>query len=281
MTSSIINYFVENYLSQFLEINPEETQADLWNGTVELNNIKFKKSIFQTLNLPYLELVDGYVGKIKATLSLPRFYLYPIKVEIDNIFIHTRQKNVNDLSKKEEIKLMENNKKDKLKNDEEFSIQMKQLIDESPGYVQQIINNIQVICQNIFFIFEDEISYSIPFNIGLSLKKISYYSTLSDFNDENIDYNLEESDIQYKRIRIHGFSIFLDYFNSVQELNYKNKILKEELNKIDNNLKSYLKDSLNLYAYCMSELNVYGKNDESHFYILYNLILDIKLSMNE
>ena len=52
MTSSIINYFVENYLSQFLEINPEETQADLWNGTVELNNIKFKKSIFQTLNLP-------------------------------------------------------------------------------------------------------------------------------------------------------------------------------------------------------------------------------------
>ena len=131
MTSSIINYFVENYLSQFLEINPEETQADLWNGTVELNNIKFKKSIFQTLNLPYLELVDGYVGKIKATLSLPRFYLYPIKVEIDNIFIHTRQKNVNDLSKKEEIKLMENNKKDKLKNDEEFSIQMKQLIIES------------------------------------------------------------------------------------------------------------------------------------------------------
>ena len=230
MTSSIINYFVENYLSQFLEINPEETQADLWNGTVELNNIKFKKSIFQTLNLPYLELVDGYVGKIKATLSLPRFYLYPIKVEIDNIFIHTRQKNVNDLSKKEEIKLMENNKKDKLKNDEEFSIQMKQLIDESPGYVQQIINNIQVIYQNIFFIFKDEISYSIFFNIGLSLKKLSYYSTLSDFNDENIDYNLEESDIQYKRIRINGFSIFLDYFNSVQELNYKNKILKEELN---------------------------------------------------
>ena len=31
----------------------------------------------------------------------------------------------------------------------------------------------------------------------------------------------------------------------------------------------------------MSELNIYGKNDESHFYILYNLILDIKFSMNE
>ena len=42
-----------------------------------------------------------------------------------------------------------------------------------------------------------------------------------------------------------------------------------------------MKESLNLYAYCMSELNIYSKNYESHFYILYNLILDIKLSMNE
>ena len=37
---------------------------------------------------------------------------------------------------------MENNKKNKLKNDEDFYIQMKQLINESPGYVQQIINKI-------------------------------------------------------------------------------------------------------------------------------------------
>ena len=281
MTSSIINYFVDNYLSQFLEINAEETQADLWNGTVELNNIKFKKSIFETLNLPYLELVDGYIGKIKATLSLPRFYLYPIKLEIENVFLHARQKNVNNLSKKEQIKLMEENKKDKLKNEEEFTIQVNQLINESPGYVQQIINNIQIISQNFFLIFEDEVSYSKPFNIGISLKKVSYFSTLEDFNDKNIDYNIEESDIQYKRIRVNGFSIFLDYFESKNDLNYQNKISKDELKKIDNDLKQYLKDSLNLYAYCMSELNIYSKNYESHFYILYNLILDIKLSMNE
>ena len=281
MTSSIINYFVDNYLSQFLEINSEETQADLWNGTAELNNIKFKKSIFETLNLPYLELVDGYIGKIKATLSLPRFYLYPIKVEIQNVFLHARQKSVNNLSKKEQIKLMEENKKDKLKNDEEFTIQVNQLLNESPGYLQQIINNIQIIFQNIFLIFEDEVSYSKPFNIGISLKKVSYFSTLDDFNDQNIDYNLEESDIQYKRIRVNGFSIFLDYFESKKDLNYQNKISKDELKKINNDLKQYLKESLNLYAYCMSELNIYSKNYESHFYILYNLILDIKLSMNE
>ena len=79
MTSTIVNYFIDNYLSNFLEINPEETQANLWAGTVELKNIKFKESIFQTLNLPYLELVQGYIGRIKAKLSLPLFYNFPIR----------------------------------------------------------------------------------------------------------------------------------------------------------------------------------------------------------
>ena len=91
MTSSIVNYIIETYLSNIFEINSEETKTDLWNGNVELNNIKFKNSIFQTLDLPYLELITGYVGKIKANLQLPRFYLYPIKVEIENIFVHSKQ----------------------------------------------------------------------------------------------------------------------------------------------------------------------------------------------
>ena len=38
------------------------------------------------LNLPYLELLYGYIGRIKAKLSLLRFYLYPIPIEFDNVF---------------------------------------------------------------------------------------------------------------------------------------------------------------------------------------------------
>ena len=281
MASTIINYFVNTKLSQFLEINPEETQTSLWNGTVELNNIKFKKSVFETLNLPYIELVDGYIGKMKVTLQLPRFYLYPIKIELDKIFLHAKQKSLNDLSKKEQIDLMEKNKKEKLKNDEELTIQMNLLKQESPDYMEQIINNLQIICENVFILFDDEISYFKPFNLGFSFKKVSYFSTKDDFNDENIDTNIEKADIKYKRIRMNEFSIFLDYYSSKNELNYENKILENESNKIDDNLKNYLKDSLNLYLYCMSELNVYGKDRNSHFYILYNLCLDVKLTIND
>ena len=266
MTSTIVNYFIDNYLSNFLEINPEETQANLWAGTVELKNIKFKESIFQTLNLPYLELVQGYIGRIKAKLTLPLFYNYPIQLEIDNVFLHARQKSVNNLSKNDQINIFENNKKAQLKNDEELYIQMNKLKNESPGYIQQIINNIQIICDNIFLIFDDEVSYSSPFNIGISLNQLTYFATKDDYNDENI--NIEESDIKYKRIRIKGFSIFLDYFNDVKDLNYENKIIQSEIEKIDEKVKNYLKVKLNFYAYCISQLNVYVKMKNHTYYII-------------
>ena len=280
MASTIINYLIDYKLNQFLEINPEETKTSLWNGTVDLNNIKFKKNIFESFNLPYIELVDGYIEKMKIKLQLPRFYLYPIKIELDKVFLHARQKSIQNLSKDKQIELMEKNKKEKLKIDEEFTIKLNQLKNESPGFLEQIINNLQIICQNVFIIFDDEFSYSKPFNIGLSLQKISYISTKKDFNDENINVNIEQTDIKFKRIRIREFSIFLDIFSSKDDLNHEKRIDDTELNRIDDNLKKYLKDTLNLYAYCMSELNIYGKDEKSHKYILYNLILDLKFQMN-
>ena len=74
MTSSIVNYIIENYLSNIFEINPEQTKASLWAGTVELNNIKFKKDIFTSLNLPYIELEEGYIGYLKITKILSISY---------------------------------------------------------------------------------------------------------------------------------------------------------------------------------------------------------------
>ena len=146
--------------------------------------------------------------------------------------------------------------------------------------IQQKINKIPIICDIIVIIFDNEISYSNPFNVGITLKQLSYFATKEVFVDKGNETKFE-CDIKYKRIKIKGFSIFLDYFNDVKELNYENKIVKSEMDKIDENVKNYLKNSLNFYAYCISELNVYGKDEKAHYYLLYNLILDIKLSMND
>ena len=56
MTSTIINFIVERYLANILEIDTSQTAASLWSGTVEMSNLKIKQEIFENLNLPYLEL---------------------------------------------------------------------------------------------------------------------------------------------------------------------------------------------------------------------------------
>ena len=94
MTSSIINFIVDKYLSNILEINKEQTKSSIWKGEFEMSNLKIKPEIFTNLNLPYFELVNGYIGTLKIKLQFPRFYLYPIIVNIDKVFFHARQKKI-------------------------------------------------------------------------------------------------------------------------------------------------------------------------------------------
>ena len=100
---TIINIIVSNFLADYLEINPEKTKTSILSGTIELSGVKFKKNLFATLNLPYLELEDGFIGKIQVQVSLPRFYLYPIIVMIDQIYVKVITKNVNKITEEEII----------------------------------------------------------------------------------------------------------------------------------------------------------------------------------
>ena len=117
---SIINSIVSIYLADYLEINLEKTKTSILSGTVELSGVKFKRNLFATLNLPYLELEDGFIGKIKIKLSLPRFYLNPIILIIDKIYIKVRPKDVNKISEDDIINTYEVYKQKKLKEFEEL-----------------------------------------------------------------------------------------------------------------------------------------------------------------
>ena len=142
MTSSIFNWAIDKYLSKFLEINKDETKISLWNGEVEMSNVKIKSEIFTTMNLPYFELVNGYIGKIKLNVSLPRFYLYPIKVVVEKVFFHAKQKKLETINKKTEIDNMETYKNNKLLSMEELSNEVNNLKTEGgAGYLDNIINN--------------------------------------------------------------------------------------------------------------------------------------------
>ena len=158
MTSSILNLVFENYLSSMLEIDTSKTNVSLFSGNIELSNLKIKDEIFQNLNLPYIEVVHGYVGSLQISLQMPFFYDHPIKLFIDKIFFHARMKNINQLDNEQEIKNMEEFKKSALLKAEQAYAQIEEVKrqnaeneskkkkgeEKSPGLVQKIINNLSV-----------------------------------------------------------------------------------------------------------------------------------------
>ena len=112
--SSILNFVFDSVLSKFVEIDQSKTNFSLLSGKIVLENLKIKDEIFQTFNLPFVEVAHGYIGKIDIDLQMPFFYEHAIKVFVDKIFFHARLKNINKLNKQDEIKNMQNLKEQML-----------------------------------------------------------------------------------------------------------------------------------------------------------------------
>ena len=295
---TIINSIVSNYLSEYLEINPEKTKTSILSGTVELSGVKFKKNLFTTLNMPYLELEDGYIGKVKVTLSLPRFYLYPIIVVVDQIYVKVRPRNVNKISEKEVIETFEKYKAKKLKEFEELmNIKFSYLFEDfqksknnngSVTFLENIINNLHIDIGKIVIIFDDCISNpKYPFTFGITLNKLYIDSTSKDFKERKEED--KNSPFKYKKLSIKSFNLFLDKINEKDIIKDKktgditalHKIKEEKKNILADKEKDYLKDSLNFYLYCESEIDDYSKDEKYHSYLLRELNFDIKVIINE
>ena len=57
-----------------------------------LNNLRIKPSFFDSINLPDIEIINGYIGALDIKISLPLFYAQPIKVEINKFFLNVQTK---------------------------------------------------------------------------------------------------------------------------------------------------------------------------------------------
>ena len=306
---SIVNSIISSYLADYLEINPEKTKLSILSGTVDLFGVKFKKNLFTTLNLPYLELVDGYVGKIHANLSFPRFYLYPINVEVDKIYVKVKPKNMNKISEEEILKTFEIYKKKKLNQFEElmnikYSIlpekeeekekekknkkKEKKEKKEKLTIVENIINNLHIKIQNVVFIYDDCVSNpKYPITLGMTLNRIFIDSTPKDFSFNKLTEEDKLSPLKYKKLSIEGLNIFLDNIKKEdlikeKEETYTKLNVKEETRKnLNEKEKTYLGDSINFYLYCESEMQYYCKEPDYHSYLLKELNPEIKLVINE
>ena len=168
-----MNFIIEKYLSNFVEIDTSQTKASIFSGIINLKNLKIKSEIFETINLPYFEVVNGYIGSMTIKLKMPRFYKYPINVEIEKVLIHIRQKNIDNKLKSETIKAMEDYKYKMLLNEEELRLKWDKVDNEESNIFSQIINDLQIEIKEVVFHYDDSISCKeVPFTLGIILNKI-------------------------------------------------------------------------------------------------------------
>ena len=217
MTSSLMNFLVEKYLSNFVEIDTSQTKASIFSGTINLKNLKIKKEIFKLINLPFFELINGYIGNLLIKLKMPRFYKYPINLEVDKVFIHIRQINIDKKMKEEEIKSLEEYKTRVLKDEEELRQNWENVDKEESNIFQQILNDLQIEIKEVIVHLDDAISYkAVPCNLGIILNKLVIKSTKKDYGvEENITENFLNQKIRYKVINVDNFSVYCDCFDSL------------------------------------------------------------------
>ena len=284
MTTGLINWVLDKCLNNILEINKDLTKSSLFSGEIILSNIKIKPEIFTFLSIPFYELIYGIVGKFRIKVQLPRIHLHPIKVEIDNVFIHAKQKKLSNLNKEEEIKFMEEYKISQLQSLEEFKNELNNCQDET-SLVSRLINNLEITVNNLCIRVDDDISYELtPFCFGVLIKNIKYISVDKDFKEVEGKYSLPFEEINNKKVEIQNISVFLDTFENYGILmGYEDKIVNNSPYTIvkDEKLKKILGKDLNFYRYCLSEIQEHIFDPSAHNYIIYNLGVLLKLSMNE
>ena len=282
MTSSLMNFLIEKYLSNFVEIDTSQTKASIFSGIINLKNLKIKSEIFETINLPYFEVIHGYIGSMTIKLKMPRFYKYPINVQIEKVFIHIRQKNIDKKLKEEAIKSMEEYKRKLLLNEEELRQKWETVDNEESGIFLQIINDLQIEIREVIFHYDDTISYKeVPFTLGILLNKIMIRSANEDYVvDENIKETITYQEINYKVFNIDNFSIFLDCFENIGSFNTQTLSVIADKKLSSTNLFFDETNINDYFSFCMKELNVYSKNKNSHQYILFKMKLNVNILIN-
>ena len=306
MASSFVNFIVKNFLSNFLEINPYQTNISLLSGELILKNVKVKQKLLEFINIDYLEIINGYIGNLKILLNLPNFYSNPIKIYINDLYIYSKQKKISDIKEKDRIESLISNKLYKLLIDESLIQQINEINDTSDNFVNQIIRNMNIFVKNIVFRFEDDNSnHKNPFSLGLVIKLFKIVS-LNELFDDNfnmtdefnnnsdskrnsekntIDYNnIYISDNPYeisdKKIIVDGIYFYIDSYDDKSELKFEKFIDEKVKVKTSENLENYINEIMDFYYYCQSELNIHSLKKNSHEYIFFDLNLDINLSMN-
>ncbi|CAO3580955.1 unnamed protein product [Absidia cylindrospora] len=165
LVASILNRVLGNYVSN---LNYDQLKIAIWNGEVNLQNLKLRKDALDKLRLP-IDVVEGYLGELTLSIPWSNLKSKPVKVHIRNVYLLAAPKTEASVDLKEEEERAQQLKQRKLETAELLEASQKdtntstnESSSSNDGFVSQltakVIDNIQVSIQNIHLRYEDTVS---------------------------------------------------------------------------------------------------------------------------
>ncbi|KAG1095366.1 hypothetical protein G6F42_018567 [Rhizopus arrhizus] len=184
LVASILNRFLKNYVSN---LNYDQLKIGIWNGEVNLRNLKLRRDALDKLDLPINVSEGSYLGELTLIIPWSNLRNEPVKVIIDHVYLLAEPKNESTVTVEEEEERAQELKRRRLSTAEmlespEAQADQKKDNKGSDGFITQltnkIVDNLQFTMKNIHIRYEDKISDpGHPFAAGITLKELSALST--------------------------------------------------------------------------------------------------------
>lgn len=190
----ILRMFINQFVAPYIEnMEQHNLGVGLWQGSVEFNNLVFKRTVLEDLGVP-MQIVCSRVGKLSMKVPwkerLTRFGTSKIEVVLEDVYIliqpnqqvrYDPEAEVKDqltakkkaIQRVEEAQKMAENKQEK----QSFSASMAESI------IAWFLRNLHVVIKNIHIRYEDKVTNpKIPFAFGLTLKELLIQSADEQWN---------------------------------------------------------------------------------------------------
>ncbi|SAL98237.1 hypothetical protein [Absidia glauca] len=185
LVTSILNRVLGSYVSN---LNYDQLKIAVWNGEVNLHDLKLRKDALDKLHLP-IDVVEGYLGELTLSIPWSNLKTKPVKVHIRNVYVLAAPKTEASVNFEDEEERAQQQKQQRLQKAELLDASksdVKTLDDEKSnnggGFVSQlttkVIDNLQLSLENIHIRYEDTVSFpEHRFAAGVTLKELSAIST--------------------------------------------------------------------------------------------------------
>eukprot|EP01132_Coremiostelium_polycephalum_P003734 gene3734-4653_t len=198
MVSKILPNILKKLLGNYIE-GLDTLSIPFWRGEIVLKNLRIKKEVFQSSDLPF-ELLSGVIKKVVITIPWLRFLKDPITISVDGIFLLFGRRDIHSITGEEAAgSSAKEDKESQISNviniDDLQKIQS--TLERDSGYTstkesfkvriaKQIFKCLRLYVNNLHICYQDQkTSPGEQFSIGITLESFNLVSTDEKWVQQN------------------------------------------------------------------------------------------------